>query len=300
MSVASPDQTARAHERSMAFAILLDSGILTAMFVVAILGGSLTLAAECIRAILLLLVEVYALVVLRRINRGRFAEFEFGAGKLEQMCNLVIAASMLVGAGWIAQRAAELLAGGHASASAIGFALAAIVGAINTYINFIAWDAVRQAAAQGRSVIMQAELQARITKLISSTVVQLSMTLAAVSTDPIIAAWADGLGALFVSGYIIVTAIGMLRTGLPELLDRSVDETTQIAVLRALASHFDDYDRLESVRSRRSGHAVIVEVGLGFDRRLTVAELDERIAAIRTSIKREVEDADVSILVSAA
>jgi divalent metal cation (Fe/Co/Zn/Cd) transporter len=293
------DATARAHERSMAFAVLLDCSIGVLALLVALVSGSLTLAAETIRGWLLNTVEIYAFIVMRRIHRGRFAAFEFGAGKLEQMCNVAIAVSMLGGAAWIIWRAAGLLLVPVAEPP-LGMALAAAVGAINSFINFIAWDEVRRAAGRGRSTIMKAELQARVAKLISSGIVQLSMTVAALAADPVIGAWADGLGALFVSGYIVVSAAGMLRAGLPDLLDRSVDEATQIAVLRALAHHFEDYDQLGRVRSRRSGHAVIVEIGLAFDRALQVGEVDRRLAAIRASIEAEVEGADVALLVSAA
>jgi cation diffusion facilitator family transporter len=288
------DQTARAHERSMAFALLLDCSIGTVYLLVALVSGSLTLAAETIRGWLLNAVEIYALVVMRRINRGRFAEFEFGAGKLEQMCNVAIAVSMLVGAAWIAYHALGLLLVPLAGAP-LGMALAAAAGAINSFINYIAWDEVRRAARRGRSTIMHAELQARVAKLISSGIVQLAMTVAALAADPVIAAWADGLGALFVSGYIVVTAIGMLRTGLPDLLDRSVDEAMQIAVLRALALQFDMYDSLDRVRSRRAGSSIFVEVRLGFASHLSFEEVDRRTHAIREAIETAIQAGEVVI-----
>jgi ferrous-iron efflux pump FieF len=236
--------------------------------------------------------------VLRKIHRGQVADYEFGAGKLEQMCNLAIAISMIGGALWIADGAVRLVIQGHADAAPLGLALAASLGAVNLLINYTAWFRVREAARAGGSVIMQAQLNARVAKLVASCFVQSTLTIAALAYDPIVAAWADSIGALFVSGFIMVMAVRMLREGLPDLLDRTVDEATHLCVLQVLAHHFHAYDSFEGARSRRSGGKVFVELALGFDGRLPLAEVHKRASAIKAHIAREIEGADVTILLS--
>jgi divalent metal cation (Fe/Co/Zn/Cd) transporter len=291
-----PEQ--RAKERSVLFALCADNVMLFVIFVVAVFGGSLTLMAESVRGALMNSIEGYSLVVLRRIHRGVLVGFEFGVGKLEQICNLAIAAGMLGGALWVAHGAVVLAARGYSEASPLGLALAAAIGATNTLLNFMAWDEVRRAARHGGSVIMEAQLKARVTKLASSVFVQLTMTVAAVATDPVIVAWADGAGSVFVSSYMLAMGLGMIRSGLPELLDRTVDETTHLLILRALARHEPLYATLTGIRARRSGVSIFVEIGLGFDDRLALAEVDRRISAIKASVAEDISGADVSILVS--
>lgn len=268
------------------------------MFTIAFIGGSLTILAEAIRGTLGQLVEIYSLVVLRRIHRNRFGSFDFGVGKLEQACNLAIAVSMLVGAAWIGHKAVLLVLAAENIASPLGLTMAASFGALNTYLNYIAWNEVRKACRRGHSVIMQAQLKSRLTKLVSSLIVQATMTVAALAPDPLIAAWADGLGAMFVAGYLAVIAFHMLRVGLPDLFDRSVDQPTQLAIRRALEEHAGTYGHLERMRSRRSGGTTFVEIALAFDSGLQLTDIHQRITAIRACITREVEGADVSILVA--
>ncbi|HEX3500749.1 MAG TPA: cation transporter [Stellaceae bacterium] len=291
-----PDQ--RAKEQAIAFALGADTAILLVITVVALLGGSLTLMAESVRGALMDAIEGFALLVMRRIHRGRLVGFEFGPGKLEQVATLAIAIGMLGGAVWIALGAAALATGERAIGTPLGLALAAIVGALNTYINLIAWDAVRRAARGERSLIMQGQLTARTVKLVSSLVVQFSLTVAAISTDDLVIAWADAAGAFFVVGFIVVTAVGMLRAGFSDLVDRAVEEEVQHAINRALARHFGDYDRFERVRSRRSGQRVFIEVALGFDGRLTMEEVDRRITALSATMQGEIAEADIAILAS--
>jgi len=290
----------RARERAVLVAVSVDWPIaLGVMFPVGLLGGSLTMIADAVRGTLLLMVETYSLIVMRRINRGKVAEFEFGTGKLEQICNLAIATGMILSAFLIALGAVDLALKGHSNGSPLGLALAATTNAANTLVNFAWWYEVRRAAGRDPPVIVRAQLQVRLTRFTSSCIVQVTMTVAAITRDPVIAACGDSLGALFVAGYLTAIAVGMLRAGLPDLLDRSVDEASQIAVLRSLARHYLDYDRLDHIRSRRSGKLLFVEIALGFDAGLPLREVDRRAAAIRETIARELEGADVSILVSA-
>lgn len=297
-STLTPDQ--RARERSIQLALGLDAATLVAYISAAVAVGSLTVIAELVRGSLMTLIEVFALVVMRNIHRGRVAFLEFGSGKLEQLVNLLIAGGMLLGAGWIALDVLALVRTGEVTGTPAGFAASAILASFNLYVNLVAWDAMRRAARSGGSLIMQGQLQARVVKLVSSAFIQLTLTIAALSTDSVVIAWADGLGALFVCGFIVHTAGGMLRAGLPDLIDRSVAEEFQAGLNRMLVRHFDDYDRLDLVRTRRSGDTVYAEVALAFPPQLTMAEVHARIEAMQASLREEVGAADVSILASSS
>lgn len=286
-----------ARERAIAFALALDVAMLTVYTVAALLAGSLTMTAELIRGALMWLIELFALIVMRRIHRGRTAMFEFGSGRLEQLVNLLIAVGMLGGAAWIGLAAVSGLAGDKPAGAPIGFALAAIATATNFYVNVLAWDAMRRAARSGGSLIMQGQLQSRIVKLVSSAFVQLSLTISTLSSDSVVIGWADSLGALVVSGFIVHAAVGMIRSDLPDLVDRSVNEDVQAAINRMLVRHFDDYDSLGVVRTRRSGAVVHAEITLGFSADLTMGDVNRRIEAMKASLRQEVSsEADIAIV----
>jgi divalent metal cation (Fe/Co/Zn/Cd) transporter len=288
----------RARERSIEFALALDVSMLALYALAAIVAGSLTMFAELIRGVLMTVIEVFALAVMKRIHRGRTAMFEFGSGKLEQLVNLLIAGGMLAGAAWIAVGAVGKIAAGDAAEAGtpMGFALAAIAAGFNAYENVLAWDAMRRAAQSGGSLIMSAQLKARVVKLVSSFCVVISLTIAAFSADTVVCIWADCVGALLICGFIVHAGLGMIRADLPDLVDRAVNEEVQAAINRMLLVHFDDYDRLDRVRTRRSGAVIHAEITLGFHRDLTMADVNRRIDAMKASLRREVGEADIAIV----
>ena len=137
-------------------------------------------------------------------------------------------------------------------------------------------------------------------KLLCSIVVLFTMTIAALSTDNVVVASADAAGSVFVAILMVINGSEMLRTGIPDLLDRSAGKTVRDTVDRVLAESAGDYQRLDRVRSRRSGRVVFVEIALSFEPGLTIAEVNQRITALKESMASEIEHADISILTTGA
>ena len=154
-----PEQLAQ--ERSIRFALLADLGVLALALPVGLLGGSLTIKAEAIRFVLGMSIEIFAYTVMWRLHRGKLQDLEFGGGKLEQIANLVTGLGILGAAAWIATKAMAIVSGHGEVGTPLGLALAAMVGALNAYINFLAWDRMRRAAEGGSSLVMQGQVNAR-------------------------------------------------------------------------------------------------------------------------------------------
>jgi divalent metal cation (Fe/Co/Zn/Cd) transporter len=280
-----PEQLAQEH--SLRFALLADTGVLALFIPVGLLGGSLTIKAETIRFVLMMSIEVFALIVMWRLHRGKLHDMEFGGGKLEQIANVATGLGMLGGAAWIASQAMAIVSGHAEIGTPLGLALAAMVGALNAYINFIAWDGMRRAAEGESSIVMQSQLRSRWVKLVCSLVVLVTMTVAALSSDNVIVASADAVGSVFVAVFMVVNGMEMLRIGVPDLLDRSAGTNVRDTVDRVLADGAGTYQRLDRVRSRKSGRVVFIELAL---------EVNRRIAALKGAIAKEIDHADVSIL----
>ncbi|HUR19720.1 MAG TPA: cation transporter [Vicinamibacterales bacterium] len=290
----------KGREQSFLVAIVLDIAIVVAMVIVAIVGGSFTLLAETLRCILGLLPEWFAFGVLRRIHRGVLVDLDYGTGKLEQVASLAIGAAMLLASAWIVAGSLKILSGERELGTPMGLAAAAVVGMINLYLNVVAWDGVRRLPGVRDSTIMNAQLTLRWTKLLASIIISVDLTIAALSTDPVIVAVADAVGSLLVACYMALIAIQALRGSLPDLLDFSAGQSIKDAVDRSLALHAADYSQLQRVRTRRSSHTAFVEIALKFEPGLSMAEVDRRVAALKATMRQEVGEAEVSVLASAA
>jgi cation diffusion facilitator family transporter len=285
----------RARERSLLLAFFLDMAIWTPCLVFAVWSNSLTLLGDVLRGGVFIVLSLLLLLTLRRIHRGQTAEYDFGVGKVEQFASLVVGVALIGAAAWMGMgmiaRAMQ-----PASQPALGLAFAAVASAVNLVLNLVALRALWRAGRDGTSIIMTAQLRARLSKVISSALVTLAVAVNAVAGVGPIGTAADLAGAGLVTVLMASFGITMCREALPSLLDRTLDEHRQAAINRVLASHFDKYEALGAVRARMSGRDPLVEIALGFAPTRTVADLQALGDSVRAELSQLVPGARVTIV----
>jgi divalent metal cation (Fe/Co/Zn/Cd) transporter len=293
--VLTPEQ--RGRERALILAAALDGTMVGLLLLVGEIGGSLTCIAEALRGGLVDLIALVSLMVMRRLHRGTLLGFDFGTGKIEQLCSLAIAVALAVSAVWVGHDAIMLALSQHSDATPLGLTLAAVTGALNVCINVVAWDEVRRAARGRPSAIMRAQERSRWTKLLSSLTVQVTMTVAAVAKDPMLAAMADAVGALLVCGVMALAARDLVVESLPDLLDRSMDRIARpaleqaMAVLPGLA--------LAGFRSRGTTRAFVLEATLACPAGTEVRAFAEAERRLASELRRLLPEVELSLIVQA-
>lgn len=294
--MATIDARQRQRERALLLAAILDGVIGLLLLTVGVLAGSLTCFAESLRGNMMWTIDLVSLVVIRRLHRGRLTGFDFGTGKIEQLCCIAIACSLAAGAAWVAWDALALIAAGESRASPLGLRLAAVVGAVNVFINFVAWEKVN-AAAHGRpSSIMEGQARARRARLLASLVVQVTMTGAALAQDPLVVAWLDATGALLVSVIMIGAARELLSEAVPDLLDRSASHLAGPELLEACRALPPDF-ALQSWRSRGTARAMALEVTLACAEVTSVAALRDARSALAVELERRLPGIEIALTV---
>ncbi len=238
--------------------------------------------------------EVIAYVTICWVHRGHFNTFDYGSGKVEQIANIGIAGGMLVGSLRIVLSALDSALSGGELLSSFGLALAAV----NLYVNFLAWYRVRLAARLEHSVILEAQRKARWTKALTSIIVFAVLTLAVFAGDRLVVTWLDVIGAQVVAYYMVAVSLDMLREAMVDILDRSLDEAAQMEIVKALVDASDDYNHYGDLRKRRAGNQVFIDVALGFDDRLSLAEVDRRRRRIEAQLRDSFAGADVIVRVA--
>ena len=296
MRAPTPEQKAK--EAAILYTTFADVGIILLTLVFAILTLSLTLIGEALR-MTLMMADLYSFFVLRAVHRDQLQKFRFGIGKLEQICNLAIGAALVVGGFWVAHRVVETLLFEQIAASPLGLAMAAVVNAVNTLINTLGWFAMRAAAQNDDSAIYKAQLRSREVSLVSSLIVQTTITIAVLAKDPVVSTWLDGLGATFVAWIMVSIGLKMMWECTPDLLDRPVPDRVREQIDGLLATAGLEPEEPVRIRTRRSGSLAQVELTLAPVHCLSLAGFNERVARVQRLVESHVPEADVTIVVDA-
>ena len=292
-----PTAEQEAKEAAVLYTSLADLAIVVMMLVAALATRSLTLLSEAIRAGLMLVIEFYSVFLLRAVHRDRLRKFRFGIGKVEQFCNLAIGAALVAGGFWVAQRIVDLVLFDPVAASPLGLATAAVVNAINTLINALGWFAMVAAARSDDSPIFRAQLRARMVKLVSSLVVQTTLTIAVLSKDPVVSLWLDGIGAAFVAVTMISIGLKMIKECVPDLLDHAIPEGLKKRIVDVLEAAGVAPEEVVRLRTRRSGSLAQVELTLAPTSCVFLADFRQRVGHIERTIEARIQEAEVAIVV---
>ena len=293
-----PTSEERAKERSVLYSSLADVCVIFLQVGFAIITGSLTLLSESVRSILMLAVEFYSLWLLAAVHRDRLKHFKFGIGKVEQFVWLLIGFGLLVSGLWVASKVAESVFSTQLAPTPLGLAFAAIVNAINFLINALSFYAMFTASRGDDSDIFRAQLKSRGVKLGNSLFLQITLTIGALASDPVIALVLDAVGAGFVSALMVVSGVSMFARSLPDLLDAPVDEAMENRLTKALAGTSHSTKDLMGIRTRRSGQNPHVEITLSPTPHKSVNRLQKRIEEIRKALQEVGDGIDLSIVVA--
>jgi divalent metal cation (Fe/Co/Zn/Cd) transporter len=68
--------------------------------------------------------------------------------------------------------------------------------------------------------------------------------------------------------------------------------------MKKLVEHFDEYESVHKIRTRRSGSQIYIEVFLGFNAELTMGEIQKKIDPLSKAIQDAFIGAEVAIIAS--
>jgi len=278
--------------RTAVMAGLIDTFITLAALIAA---RSSVILADFFKTGLEFVAVLLAWLAIRRIQRGADSRFQYGVGKLENLSSLFVGVIMIASILIIMINAIRNIRDPHA-VSGLGVWISAISQIVYMLINgFLCWRARRSAAAEP-SPIMSSQIRLFMSKAFANLFILLSLALSLALQDHF--TWAhyiDSISSMIIALFILLAATGIFSSSFYDLLDRTLDEELQIVILRELARHFESYDALHGVRSRRSGSHVFIEIYLEFDMEKKMSEVQPVVDELRQSIERQIQGSRVTV-----
>lgn len=233
-----------------------------------------------------------AFVTLRAVSRPPSHRFRYGIGKLENLVSMSIVVLTIAGAALIAAQALSHLrhpVTPHGTLPGIAiFTVYAVIGLSLALRN-------RRLLTTQHSPIIASQAALWFSKGLFDGLMALALTLSLVAGETAWGAYLDPLASLLGAWFMAQAAWRIASSSVADLLDATLDEALQMRILQGLATHFDDYELIHGIRTRRSGSRVYVELFLEFHPDLLMREARQRIDRMRASIQQSIPGADVSI-----
>lgn len=290
-----PGWTFKQKEKAILVSLIIGIVLLIPNIVAALTSNSLIMLTDVFHGASEVLAIFFAYIAIRKVSKGTNPDYNYGYGKMEAFSSLFIA--VVIGISLIIILTSvihgilkpEKLAG-------IGVLIGIAFNFIGFLINFWQWFKYNKIAKAAFSPIIEGQSNLYRSKFIMDFGTTLTLTGGLVLGNLPFAHFIDPIGALVLSGFLCYSAYTLFSTSMDNLMDRTLEESLQTGILRVLAQHFDDYQNLHDIRSRRSGADVFIELYLEFDDHSGMEQVMHDIQAITADIKEIIRNCQVNII----
>lgn len=291
----SKSMTIKQKEKAILQGLIFGALAMVPIIISSIYSNSLMVLADVFQSGSELLAVIFSYFAIRKVSKGADMVYNYGYGKLEGFSSLLMA--FVIGISLIivlfnAYRGLmnpEPLFG-------IGVLIAIGVNSITASISFWQWLNYRKIDKASPSPIITGQLNLYRSKYISDTGVALTLALGLLLRKYAFAYYIDPLGALILSGFLIRSIYTLFSQSMDNLMDRTLEESLQLGILRVLGQHFEDYRNIHDIRSRRSGQNIFVDLYLEFDPDKAMGEVQKAITQINTDILGFIKNCQVNIV----
>jgi len=281
-------------ERSILLGVILGLfGLATGLFA-ALSANSTAILSEVLKNTGLTIAVLLSWLSLRKVHRGKTEGYDYGYGKLENFSGLIVAVVMIVSFFLILYHTVERFQS-RVEMHPVGVDIGLVFSVIALVCSIAMWNHDYHLAKKEHSPVMESLWRLYRSKTVATGVVILSLLLSVVFRNHEWSLYIDPAGSIIVSLFLIYSIYSVSSQSMYDLLDRSLEESLQLVILRALASHFHEYEALHGIRSRRTGGNVFIEIFLEFEDERKMSDVQQIIDSIKMDLEQKIQGSHVVI-----
>jgi ferrous-iron efflux pump FieF len=282
-------------EQSILIGVILSLfGLATGLFA-ALSANSTAILSEVLKNVGLTIAVILSWLSLRKIHVGKSEAYNYGIGKLENFSGLIVAVVMIVSFFLILYHTVERFQA-RVEMHPIGVDIGLAFSAAALICSIVLWNHDRHLAKKEHSPVMESLWRLYRLKTVSTGVVILSLLLSVVFNKYSWSLYIDPAGSIIISLFLAYSVYSVSSQSMYDLLDRSLEESLQLVILRALASHFHEYEALHGIRSRRTGGNTYIEIFLEFEDERKMSEVQKVIDSIKMDLEHKIQGSHVVIV----
>jgi len=284
----------RERERSVGISLLTDFVLILPDILAAVMAGSLTMLADVLKCANELLATFLSWLALRKLGRGKPYYFDYGLGKLENLTSIVVAWLMLLSLAFVLFSAVARFRNPHPM-HMTGVIVGVVFMTIGASANIWLWIKNYRVARKEHSPIMESQWRLFRAKAVADSTVLLTLALSLGLRRYPWSVYLDPFGSLAIAGFLMFSIYHVIAHSIYDLLDRTLDESLQLIIVRDLGAFYDHYKAIHGVHSRRSGSNIYIEIFLEFDGDKRMNEVQEIINMIKAGIEHHIKGSFVTV-----
>jgi cation diffusion facilitator family transporter len=259
------------------------------------LSGSVTLYASAMKTVNEAIGVLISWLIARRIARGDRGIYDYGMGKFENIARAITGSVMILSfvilifaASYRIFFPVSLASGGVQ----IGMSIVIVMMVVDGYLSLRNY----RIALREPSPLMDSQWRLFLLKAFANFIVLLTLIFTILCAGFPWVVYIDPVASFLVMGILLCSGMRMIQSSLPDLLDQTLEEELQLVVMKELAEHFDHYEQVHGIRSRRSGGNIYVDIFLEFRGDIMMGEVQDIMDRMKLSLEMKLTKSHVNII----
>ncbi len=277
--------------------LIIDFASFIPFVAIALLSGSLLLMSDIIDYLKSITSALIAYNIIKKIEKGKFYEYDYGHGKVESLGGLsgtiIFILGLLFLAGFSVQR---IISPSVLERDFVWIGI--ILQAGGFVVNTLLWLHNKKIAIESKSPLMEMQWRINRADAVSALGVVFCLLASNLFNAYSFSVYIDPIATLIFTLYLIISFIPSLKSGFIELLDKTIEEEFQMIILKILAKHYDAYSNLHAIKSRKSGNKIFIDIILSFHGHLRMDEVVTAVRNIKTETENQIPSSNVNIIIS--
>jgi cation diffusion facilitator family transporter len=287
----------RRRERVIFKSLIIDATLWIPDIIIAFLTGSGTLFADAIKSGNEILSTFFTWLAMKKIAGGQSHVYDYGMGKFENLTGMITGLIMFLSLILVFSFTSLKLLNPSMLHEKITEAAIFMMG-LGVCVNTWLYYEKKHISEEEYSPAMESQMHLFKTKAYTDFAVLVALICVEVLHEYWWAVYIDPLASFIVIAFFLYTGYRVLRSSIPDLLDKTLDEELQLVIIRALTAFFEDYTALHAVRSRRSGKHIYIEIFLEFDGEKKMSEVQDAINRMKKALESDIPKSSVTIIPS--
>jgi len=282
------------HEKIVRVGLLLDLFGFIPMILVGILSNSMVMLSELLYYSHSLTLNLICWLILRRIIKNKIPIGDYGSGKLESLGSFLVSLLMLLGLMLLTFFSIKrILTPQFISPffSVLGIGLQLIEMVTTTWV----WVNARNEFHKTKSSIMETQWRMNRFYTLQSIAIITSLVISILFKNFTWSFLVDPISGLILIFWVSISFIKMIYKELNDVLDKTLNEESQIKILKHLAENFESYDAIKGIRTRKVGPQIFIEIMLGFEPQRTIGEALALKSKLKESLEKDFPGCDMSL-----
>lgn len=272
--------------------------VLTAAFLVTgYIAKSLTIASLALENGSTIIVQLFAYQTIRAMKSADPIRFPHGTGKLENFSGFLFGALTIPTGCYILFHAIQKIIYPEDLVS-FGITQLPLIPAL--LLDLHVYNSAKRLSERYDSPLVDSYLADYRVAVWFNVIVILAMgtgLLMNLAEAEDVAAYVDPVFSLGLAFYMLKVAADQISKNFRVLIDLPMPEHEQLEIMRVLASEFDAYEQVGSIRTRRSGMQRFIEIELYFSSAIDVKSITALTSRMQEKLRQKLKDVKLNVVV---